>query len=181
VIIRRRETKTKVDVQMECQREKLRGISKVLHITLWIVFAVSIVLGSMQIVAYLWTVLGLPGETFLVNGEFVMLPAFLQIGGINLFYRSLFEMGGLGWQASLRTFLALVTLFMAERMFRQLRNGASPFSEAVIRWFKRFAIAFVLLQMGTNVITVTFALIFFAISYVFDYGRLLQDESDTTL
>jgi hypothetical protein len=168
---------------MECQKEKVMAVSKVFHVLLLIVSAVAAVLGFMMVFAYLWSITGLSGEAVLVGDSLVTIPHFLRIGDTNLFYWSMGEMNafGFGWEASLRTIVMVIALCMAERMFWHLKNGSAPFSAEVIRWFKYFAYAQVLLHFATNVVSVVFPFVLLAIVHVFEYGRSLQEESDTTL
>jgi hypothetical protein len=170
---------------MEIQRKKVQAVSKVFYITLVIVTAISAVFATVQAFAFVWSLLGLPGEEVMLNDVLVTLPDFLRIGDTNLFYRiGVFEMGGVGLRPVVRTMSALIAMFMALCIFKHLKNGRTPFSQAVIQWFKRFAYALVLFNLlnAVNVMTVVITgLIPLAIIYVLDYGRMLQEESDTTL
>jgi len=168
---------------MNCQKEKIIVFSKMFHIMLVIVCVLSIVLGFMKIFAYVWSVAGFYGEVFIIDGVSVTLPSFLSIRGSNIFYWSTIEMGafGFGLEATLRIIVLIISLFTAERMFMCLKKGASPFSAIVICWFKCFAFSVFLLNIATNVVSIIVPGILIGIGYVFDYGRTLQEESDTTL
>jgi len=168
---------------MDCQKEKIMGFSKVFHIVLVITGILTAVLGLMKIFAYVWSTAGFYGEEVIIDGALVTLPSFLSIGRVNIFYWSTIEMGALGFglEASLRIVVLVISLFIAERMFMHLKNGASPFSEEVISWFKRFAFAVLIFNFATNVISIIVPIILIVIGHIFDYGRTLQEESDTTL
>jgi len=189
---------------MTQQKEKIKKISKVIYYLLVIgvvVFAISSVL---HIAASIFVVFALPSEEALMNYVYTALPHVLYAtdASIRIFEPILYDVfalaqaematGGLNLSltGAIRSFVltntlqSLVTLgalIMASIVFKHLKNGESPFSEAVILWLKRFAFAFVILSIWTNIIYVIFALIIFAVSYIFDYGRLLQEESDTIL
>jgi len=165
------------------QTEKIIAVSKVLHILLMIIGVITTILGLMKIFVYVWPVLGLSSETLMIGDVFVALPNLLHIEGTNLFYWPMSGMGafGFGLEGVLRTIALVVSLFMAERMFRQLKHGASPFSAVVVSWFKRFAYALFLLYFATGVVNIIVPLILLAIVHVFEYGCILQEESDRTL
>jgi hypothetical protein len=170
---------------MKLQREKLQAVSKVFYIILVSITAVAAVFAAVQLFASIWSMLGLSGEEMMIDGLYVTLPDFFRIGDTNMFYRlGVFEMGGIGLRPIVRTMSALLAMFMALCAFKQLKSGQTPFSKEVIRWFQRFAYALVLYNLLniSNVIAVVITgMIPLAIVHVLDYGRILQEESDTTL
>ena len=168
---------------MNCQKEKIIVTSKVFHTILITVSVLAAVLGFMKVFAYGWSLSGFYGEVFIINDLPVTLPSFLSIGGTNIFYWASGEMSawGFGLESSLRIVAVVVSLFMAERMFKHLKNGESPFSAVTICWFKRFAWAQFLLVFATNVISSMFPIILLVLIHIFEYGHTLQEESDHTL
>ena len=92
-------------------------------------------------------------------------------------------------QVALFTFLSLLLhgmiagcLMYTRFIFGQLKNGASPFSQRVV-WFIRMLalIATIRLIYDMTLIGIILVVIVWLIYYAFEYGRTLQDESDTTL
>ena len=165
------------------EKEKIIAMSKLLHWILAVLAVMATVLGFMALFAYIWSISGLGGQSYLVEGTRVTLPSFLYIGGTNLFYWSIGEMNafGFGPEGILRSFFMIASLFMAERMFYQLKKGKTPFSTEVISYFKRFSYALLFLNFATNVVAIVPPLILLAMVHVFEYGRALQEESDHTL
>ena len=170
---------------MECKKKDVQMISKVFYCFTLIIAILAVVFAVIQLFASVWSVAGLPGEEMLIRGNLVTLPGFFRIRGTNIFYRlGVYEMGGIGWRAVVSSFSAVITLLVALNVLRHLKNGELPFSQIVIRWYRYFTTALLIFFSinGANVITfVVAALVPCAIVHVFDYGRTLQEESDTTL
>jgi|GEM_PF-1891114 len=180
---------------MECQkndiRAKIRAISSVFHIALLILIVLSVVLGGMQLFAHFWSFMGWSGEVVEIIERRpherppiihnLTIPDFFHIGETNVFLYAIHDMGGAGFRASFRTVFLIITIFTAERMFNLLKRGEVPFSEGVTSWFKLFTISFFIWNLGTNLSMAITSIVILAISFIFDYGRLLQEESDTTL
>jgi len=168
---------------MNCHKEKIIAISNIIHIVLLTVSILSAIVGFLKIFAYAWSLAGLYGEVFIIDNVPVVLPSFLSIGGTNVFYWASGEMNawGFGLESTLRVVTVVASLFTAERMFKYLKSGESPFSAVVIRWFKYFAWTQFILAFATNVISSMFPIILLVLVYIFEYGGSLQEESDTTL
>ena len=170
---------------MECQRKNVQTICKWFYFMVMIIAIVAILFAVIQLVAFIWSVSGLSGEEMMIDGVYATLPDFLHIGDTNIFYRfGVYEMGGIGWRAVVGSFSAIITLLLALNVLRHLKNGEVPFSKIVVRSYKYFTTALCIFFFvnGTNVITFIVAgLIPCVIIFVFDYGRTLQEESDTTL
>ncbi|MCL2564811.1 MAG: hypothetical protein FWE24_03245 [Defluviitaleaceae bacterium] len=167
---------------MEYQKEYIRYISKFIHGLISLVLVVTITFALMQTFAFIWITLDMPLETVVVHERPVEVPYLLRIGDINIFTPIVREFG---FGFSLRTVLwaipPIIALAFAKNVFKKLKKGHTPFTKEVVRGFNYFAIAFIVVAVNTNVITVVFASIVFAMSFIFDYGRSLQDESDTIL
>jgi len=78
--------------------------------------------------------------------------------------------------------LSIVMMFFIRAIFNELRLGASPFSYAVIDLTKKtshlmIAVAIFSLSIG---VLITAAVVW-AMALIFEYGRILQEESDATL
>jgi len=166
---------------MEIQKKKIQDFSNVIHTLITTVMAITLVLLSMRLFAHIWAWIGLPVEMITVGEYSVAMPHLLSIGGTNIFIPAITDFGGVGIMGDLRAVVMVITLLFAKRIFKALKNTGMPFSEEVITGFKRFSIAFIIAGIDLSVFVTTLALIIFAFSYVLDYGRLLQIESDTTL
>jgi len=180
---------------MKCQQSNIKvtikAVSKVFHIALLVIIVLSVILGGMQLFAHFWSFMGWSGEAV----EFIerrphdrlpivhnlTIPDFFHIGETNVFLYAIHDMGSAGLRASFRTVFLIITMFMAERMFGLLKKGEAPFSKCVTGWFKLFAISFFIWNLGTNLAMAMISIVIITISFVFDYGCLLQEESDTTL
>ena len=167
---------------MEFQREKIMAVSRIVYCLLTIVLIITAVFGIMQALAFTWILLGLPAETVMVGGQSVALPYLFELGGTNVFIHVAREFGvGFGLTPTLRAVIVITAVILAKGMFRDLKDGFSPFSSKVISGFKKFAVALIIICVGINIGMVIFALIVWTMSLVFDYGLLLQNENDTTL
>lgn len=169
----------------------IKGISTVFYIFLILLFALVSILGAMQLFAHFWSLMGWSGEVV----EFVQhlphdrgtivrsltIPDFFRVGDTNMFHYAIRDMGGAGLRVSFRTVANIAMLFTAMRMFRLLSKGEVPFSKGVVHWFTLFTICYVFWSSTTNLATASVGIVIVAVGLIFKYGRLLQDESDTTL
>lgn len=115
---------------------------------------------------------------------------------------SLHDLVWIGVAGLINIIFVLVTLFYAGFLCKAIRNCQSPFDENVITKMKHLAfslIPWVVMDSVTNAITssiftgklsislslnmgMIFAvLVIFALAYIFQYGAVLQQESDETL
>ena len=166
---------------MECQKQKIQYFSKIVYYLITVVTAIGIILLTMRIFAYAWIWLGFPTEIIAIGEQNIVVPYLLHIYDINIFKFAISDFGGPGIISDIRAATMLVTLVLARRIFETLKETGLPFSQEVITGFKQFSIAFIITSISLNVFVTTLALIVFAFSYVLDYGRILQLESDTTL
>ena len=84
--------------------------------------------------------------------------------------------------------LIYVGVFYLKAIFKELKSGMSPFNEKMVgrilslAWIATFlTIGEVLSNQHVSLINVVLLVITWLLYYVFEYGRKLQDESDTTL
>jgi hypothetical protein len=77
--------------------------------------------------------------------------------------------------------LTLIVIRLAKKVFMLLRENGSPFREDVIKSLKRLTIFLLILGGVSGVVTFLAAGIVGVFCLIFDYGRVLQNESDTTL
>jgi len=181
--------------EMECKKNNIKatikGAGKASYIFLLVLFAGSVILGGMQLFAQFWSLMGWSGESVEIIQRlphdrdiivrYLTIPDFFYVGETNVFLFAIRDMGGAGIQASFRTVFYIITMFMAMRMFNLLGKGEAPFSKGVTRWFGLFAVSFFIWNIGTNLAMSMVSIVLIAVSFVFSYGHLLQEESDTTL
>ncbi|MCL2286584.1 MAG: hypothetical protein FWC32_09515 [Firmicutes bacterium] len=79
--------------------------------------------------------------------------------------------------------IAIGAMLYLRMIFKQLRSGVSPFSTAMVRRFFYVVIFFTVNALISNpsFATIMLAGFMWLMYYVFDHGRELQQESDTTL
>ena len=77
--------------------------------------------------------------------------------------------------------LTLIAIRFAKKVFMLLRENGSPFREDVVKSLKKLAIFLLILGGVSGVVTFLAAGIVGVFCLIFDYGRMLQNESDTTL
>ena len=77
-------------------------------------------------------------------------------------------------------FMALLLYFRF--LFKELKNGVSPFSEKMVWRILMIAIIATISAIANITLTsIIFIAFIWLMYYIFDYGRKLQNESDTTL
>ncbi|MCL2203835.1 MAG: hypothetical protein FWB88_07840 [Defluviitaleaceae bacterium] len=180
----------------------IKGFSNALHKVLGIVAIVYPIFIVMHILSELWRIFGWNVEVITVGGwqPFVIDIQILRIGqsavfipattlGIPLYGASTYTPDA----TTLNVVLTIVLLILAQgflfgailyfkKLFKELKNGASPFSHKMvgrILTLTIFITVFAIFNITvTNVIFLVFAWLMY---YIFDYGRKLQEESDTTL
>jgi hypothetical protein len=174
------------------QTEKIRFFSKVVYNLLRVAFIAFIAVGVVQFFAWLMSALALHTDTILINGKNIDVSLLMKIGEFKL-YMPVFMMNDAGFDASglgllhftfgdaLRTGFIINALSYAKKVFRALRDNASPFREDVLRQFKHLAVALLLLGVVTGVVGFLAAGIVWVLCLIFEYGCILQNESDTML
>jgi hypothetical protein len=75
----------------------------------------------------------------------------------------------------------IIALRFTKRVFRLLRENGSPFREDIVKALKRLTIILLITGTVSGAIPFLAAGIVWVLCLVFDYGRELQNESDTTL
>jgi len=162
---------------MEKQKERISKFSKVVHILLKVVFVVAIV----------WCVF--EALTWVVNRY--NLPYLFQFGNVNVVLPVVFtDEAALEALSGLRIItlvdifrdvMTIIVLGFAKGVFRLLRSDGSPFRSEVVRKLRNLAIVLLCLGLVTGLTGIIAAGIVLVLSFVFDYGCSLQQESDTTL
>lgn len=177
---------------MEKQTEKIKQFSKIVSAFLNIAFISLIVAAALELLAWLWTASHWPTETTVIGGVTVEAPLLFQLGSTKVLLPVAWEPGFRFWTAGgsapaigfgefLATVFTLVGLRFAKAVFKLLRENGSPFREDVVKALKRLAIALLCVGCVSGAIPFLSAGIVWVLCLIFDYGRKLQDESDTTL
>jgi hypothetical protein len=180
------------------KRENIKKICKVVYIILTIGVIVWGIYGVMLVLEDIWVSMGLPMETITISniGWFSFEEAhLLRFEGTGVFI-PIIDTGWIpaGFDNVIVTTIFnvfVVSLFMTfwlfiRSIFKDLKNGGSPFSRkiSIAAYFVSAFIFFDAVHSGR--LHWEFAAIFPAalvglLGFVFDYGRILQEESDTTL
>ena len=181
---------------MEKQIEKIRQFSKVICILLTIAYITLIVIGVMVLSVWIWTTANLHTEVVMINGQEMELPLLFKLGETKVFlpviWKAGFDFMGLGIQGFgsavgvvnlnlVGVILTLIVIRFAKKVFLLLRDNGSPFREDVAKSLKKLAIFLLILGGVSGVVTFLAAGIVGVFCLIFDYGRMLQNESDTTL
>ncbi|MDR2203368.1 MAG: hypothetical protein LBE76_03535 [Nitrososphaerota archaeon] len=164
---------------MENQTEKIKRYSEMACILLDAAFVVFIIIGILEVTAWLWSVLGLQAEIVTVNGLEIVLPPLLWESGVDSVMHGSIRVVGVS--DFLRTVSALVGLWFAKNVFKLLQVNGSPFRKDVVKALKKLSIALLCMGMVTSIISLIAAGIVWMLCLIFNYGCSLQDESDTTL
>ena len=154
--------------------EKIRRFSKIIYTLLKIAFVAYIVYGAFQLITMLLIQVQGPsaegGIPLLVwQGTTVFMPM--------LPYATVAEAA----EALARSIFTVIALGFGARVFRSLREVATPFCPAVVAGLKKLAIALLLAGLATGAAGFLAAGIAWVLYLIFDYGCALQNESDTTL
>jgi len=154
--------------------EKIRRFSKVVFVLMKIAFVAYIVFGGFQVVTLaLFPIKGavLEGGIPLLHwrGTTVLVPM--------LPYATIAEAA----QALAQTIFTVIALGFGARVFRALRDAATPFCLEVTAGLKKTAVALLFAGLATGAAGFLAAGIAWMLYLVFGYGCALQNESDTTL
>ncbi|MCL2501308.1 MAG: hypothetical protein FWE90_13380 [Defluviitaleaceae bacterium] len=176
---------------MEKQAEKIMRFSKVIYVLLKIAFIVLIVAGSLQALSLLLSLLNLNTEIVTIAGVEMEAPLLFKLGETKLYLpmawesnfdimgtRSLFE---IGFEDLMLTVFTIIGLGFGKSVFSLLRENGSPFRDDVVKSLKKLAIALLCMGVVAGLTSFFAAGIVWVLCLIFDYGRSLQNERDTTL
>ena len=180
---------------MEKQAEKIKRFSNIICILLKIAYIALIVVGAMELFAWMWSLANLHTEMVMINGVERELPVLFKFGSVRVAWPVMWESGfnfieqissrgfvtSVGLGDLLGTVFTLVALRFSMRVFKLLRENGSPFRDDVVRSLKVLAIVLLVVGGATGMISFLAAGIAWVLCLIFDYGRILQNESDTTL
>jgi len=178
--------------KMEAQKEKIMRFSRIIYILLKVVMIVLIVAAALIAASWIVTGAGLPTETVTIGGADMQAPVLFKLGDTRVILPVAWQSGaeyfgikGLLPAGSIEDFLGIiftiVGLRFAMRVFRLLKENGSPFRDDVIKSMKRLAIVLLVVGFVSGLISFIAAGIIWIFCLIFDYGRMLQNESDTTL
>ena len=181
---------------MEKQTEKIMRFSKVIYVLLNIALIVFIVICVLEAVAWLWSVLKLHTGLVTINGVEMEAPLLFRLGGTSVYMPVMWQSGfdfsnikrlvpgfsfAVGFEDFLGTIFTIISLRFTKRVFKLLRENGSPFRDDVVRALKGLTIILLCTGCVSGAIPFLAAGIVWVLCLVFDYGRMLQNESDTTL
>ena len=177
---------------MEKQIEKIQRFSNVIDILLTVAFVIFIIVLAGEALVWLWSVLQLHTITTTINGQEMEFPLLFKLGDVNVALPVAWEAGlarsGLWGSVPvvsvtdiLGAAFTIVGLKHAKVVFKLLRDNGSPFREEIVKGMKKLAIVLLIMGFVMGVVPFLAAGITWVLCLIFDYGRALQDESDTTL
>ena len=186
---------------MEKQTEKIVRFSKVVYVLLNVAIVVFIVIGALTLVAWLLSGINLPTETITLNGVDMEVPYLFKFGDTKVYmpiiWKSGFDFSSMNgfnpglldtrflYRVGIEDFLGIIFtiigLRFAKRVFKLLRENGSPFREDVIKALKRLTVVLLITGGVAGAIPFLAAGLVWVLCLIFDYGRILQYESDTTL
>jgi len=169
---------------MEKQTQKIRKFSKVVYILLRIAFVVFIVVGALELFTLIIVMADVQPIFKLGNTTVYLYPAIelgnTDIGG-SLLKEWLPTFGEFGIEELLSTVFIIIALKYAMGLFRTLKDDGSPFREEVVKALKKLSIVLLIVGCVTGMVGFLASGIAWVLYLVFDYGCVLQAESDTTL
>ena len=181
---------------MEKQTEKIMRFSKVVCILLNIAIGVFIAIGILTLVTWLLSGTNLPTDIVTINGKEMEMPYLFKLGDTRVSLPMIWESGfdftrigawipGVGAAVGIGDFLGviftIVALRFTRRVFKLLRANGSPFREDIVKALKGLTIVLLITGGVSGAIPFLAASIVWVLCLIFDYGRTLQNESDTTL
>jgi len=176
---------------VEKQTEKIKRFSKVTHILLKIAFIALIVVGAFQVYSLLWSFLDLNTEVLTIAEVKAEYPLLFKLGETEVYLPMAWETGfdflGVRSVASanlsglLLTVFTIIGLGFAMVVFKVVKESGSPFRDDVIKSLKKLSIALILMGAVSGFVPFVAAGVVWVLCLIFEYGRILQNESDTTL
>ena len=180
---------------MEKQTEKIKRFSKVVCILLTITYITLIAVIITEALAWPLSTANLHTQVVMINGVEMEVPVLFKIGGTSVrlpfIWKSGFDFTGIpilqgffstvGFADILAAIFALICVRFAKKVFKLLREDGSPFRENVVKSTRRLAIFLLLMGGVSGIVPFIAAGIVGVFCLIFDYGRMLQNESDTTL
>jgi len=181
---------------MEKQIEKITRFSKTVYVLINIAIVASIVVGVFVLFAWMLTGLDLPTEIVNINGADMELPYLFKFGETKVFMPviwrsgfdfsnvgalSLFTGQAVGFGDLLGVVFTIVGLYYAKNVFALLKVNGSPFRVEIGSALKKLTVVLLVTGFVSGVVAFLAAGVAWVLSLIFDYGRALQYESDTTL
>jgi hypothetical protein len=181
---------------MEKQTGKIMRFSKVICIFLNIAIGIFIAISILTLAAWFITGTDLPSEIVMVNGVEMEVPYLFKIGNTKVLmpvtWKSGFDLSGIqalipgtrntvGIGDFLGVLFTIIALSFTKKVFRLLRDNGSPFREDIVKALKSLTIVLLVTGGVSGIIPFLAAGIVWVLCLIFDYGRALQNESDTTL
>lgn len=181
---------------MEKQKEKIMKFSKIICILLSITIGVFIAIGVLTLLAWLLSGINLPTEILNINGVDMEVPYLFKLGDTKVFmpviWKSDFDFSGIqrfipglsrnvGVGDFIGVILTIIVLRFTKMVFKLLKENGSPFREDIIKQLKRLAIVLLITGSVSGVVPFLASGIVWVLCLIFDYGRVLQNESDMTL
>jgi hypothetical protein len=165
---------------LNSQQEKIRKFSKAVHILLSIAFVAAIAVVAFELFVRIGVAAGWP---YLVKagGAQIPMPAFIADSAILGFPIDSLDSAPIFVADAVQAAATLIVLAFTKSAFRLLRDNGTPFRDDVAKALRNLAIALAILGVATGLAGLIAAAAVGVLSMIFDYGRALQRESDTTL
>ncbi len=173
-------------------KERIQKTSKVLCVLIKIVEVVSYISLGVFITAFVWVLLNGNLDLIVINDHVIVHSPF---DSDLLANSNKEELVAILVVMTVRTILMILLLKQARSMFKDINMNGNPFDRKHVKVIRKIAIFFFVMVM-VNVDTgnamsdlrysfdftgIVAAGILWCISYIFEYGSLLQNESDETL
>ena len=180
-----------MEQRIENRREKLKRYSKRTYRILIVVLVLTIILWVSYFLYGVWQRLELPILDTIGSGHFniallgvgeslIGIPA-VGIGFVHISTLPRYNFAGFVMMSLVWFFMTVAPLFYVVHIFRELGNGCSPFDERISKAARVLAVLLVIIAINTSWILLVAAALMGLFARIFDYGRLLQEENDTTL
>ena len=181
---------------MEKQTEKIMRFSRVVCILLSIAIVVSIVICVFIVLTWILSGANLPTETVTINGVETEVAYLFKLGETTVYLPVMWESGfdfsgilalingsglAVGIGDLLGVLFTIIGLRFAKKVFLLLRENGSPFRDEIVHALRRLAIVLLVVGCVSGIVAFLAAGIVWVLCLIFDYGRILQNESDTTL
>ena len=160
----------------------------------WILLAISvpfIILFASHLMYGVWLRLDRPVIDIIGSGHFnvtllgfddspIVIPA-VGIGLVNNSMLPRYDVGGFVFASLVWYATALIPIFYVVHLFKELSKGCSPFDKRISRAARVLMVLLIILAINSNWTLFFAAALMGLFARIFDYGRLLQEENDTTL